>query len=47
MENTNLLETALWTITGIIGSGMIAVLALGWWKGNNWQREIKKKEERY
>lgn len=44
MESTNTLETILWFFAGIIASGMIAVLTLGWMKGNNWQREMKAKK---
>lgn len=42
MEN-NLPETISWTIAAIVGTGMVGVLILGWLKGNNWQRELKKK----
>jgi|GEM_PF-2422901 len=41
MESTNTLETFLWFLAGLITSGMIAVLMVGWMKGNNWQREMK------
>jgi len=41
MESTNTLETFLWLLAGLIGSGMIAFLTLGWFKGNQWQREIE------
>ena len=44
MENTNTLEMLLWLVVAIITSGMIAILALGWLKGNNWQREMKMKK---
>lgn len=44
MESTNTLETFLWFFAGLIACGMIAVLMLGWMKGNNWQREMKAKK---
>ncbi|MBZ0098729.1 MAG: hypothetical protein K8F30_06575 [Taibaiella sp.] len=46
MESTNTLETFLWLLAGLIGSGMIAFLTLGWFKGNQWQREMKMRKHR-
>ncbi|MCB0699094.1 MAG: hypothetical protein H6551_04575 [Chitinophagales bacterium] len=43
MEDTNTLETLLWLLVALIGSGMTAVLVVGWLKGANWQREMKMK----
>jgi len=44
MESTNTLETFLWFFAALAVSGMIAVLTLGWFKGNNWQKEMKMKK---
>lgn len=43
MENTNSFETFLWFVVGFIGSGMAALLIIGWLKGMHWQREMKTK----
>lgn len=48
MENTNILEPLLWVLAILVASGMVGVLALGWWKGNAWQREMKNRHaDRY
>ncbi len=43
MESSSSSEIFLWLIAALIGTVMIAVLALGWMKGNQWQREDKAK----
>lgn len=41
----NILETILWLVAGLIATGMIFVLTIGWMKGNKWQREMKMRKQ--
>ncbi len=37
-------NTLLLLLTGVIVAGMVFVLAIGWFKGMSWQRDIKMKK---
>lgn len=41
----NILETILWLVAGLIATGMVFVLTIGWMKGNKWQREVKMRKQ--
>lgn len=43
MELTIILDPFLWSLTGFVGSAMIALLTYGWLKGNQRERELKLK----
>lgn len=43
MESSNSFEIFLWLIAALLGMVMVAVLIIGWLKGNQWQREGKMK----
>lgn len=45
MESTDTFETILWLIAGVICIAMVFVLAVGWMKGNRWQKEIKMRKQ--
>lgn len=44
MENTTFTDGLLWLIVGLVGSGMAAVLVIGWYKGMNWDKELKRRQ---
>lgn len=44
MENTTVLDGVLWLLVGLVGSGMAAVLIIGWYKGAHWDKELKRRQ---
>lgn len=43
MQTSNTVETILWCFAGLIGSSMMIILTLGWFKGVFWEQQLKMK----
>ena len=43
MDHTTTLDAFLWSVIGLMGSSMTALLVLGWAKGRYWERQLKLK----
>ncbi len=44
MENTTVLDGVLWLLVGVVACSMAAVLVIGWYKGMNWEKDLKKRQ---